>query len=170
MDRNYETRMLKILYGPGPDGLQDVLDAVSKMPVPEDMGAVLLTRMYGGPGKAAGTDYERSVYRTASRTDYLPGLFPADLFRTRTYEAMQPCTGIILYHDGLDLHALTEHAYGTANTVLRYMPAENYDRAWKYLGKTDWKSWHGIMRLTVPVHDAIPEIMSLARPCRLVPA
>lgn len=161
--------MLKLLYDSRTDDGVEVSRAIEAMPVPEGMSIVLLSRMWGDPDKAAGTDYAGAVYETSTCMEHLPGIWPHELVHRATYSRRQPCEAVTLYHDGLDLCAETEHPYGNRHTVIRFMRKKDYDELWGHLGKTSRKAWHKIMRRTLPAHEAMPELMSLARPCRLVP-
>lgn len=162
--------MLKLLYDSRINDPKAVSAQIKAMaPHPQDMSIVLMTRMWDDPEKAEGMPCEDAVRRDDTRMYHLPGLWPHDLVDPATYDHRQPCDTVMLYHDGIDLCAETEHPYGTQHTVIRFMPVENYDKMWKHLGKTSKKAWYKVMRHTLPAHEAMPGIMSLARPCRLIP-
>lgn len=147
---------------------RETLEKAGKLPVPARYRIVMLTSIEGFPEKAAGTDYENAVFREMARTEYLPGLDIKSLFLPETYMFLPPCRSVILYYDGMDVRAETGHEYGRAHTVIRCLSRSKYEKAWDAIGKTDRKSWYKLLKLTVPVQEAVPEIMSLARPCRLV--
>lgn len=161
--------MLQILFDSESDDVNTIARAIKAMPVPSDMSIVLLSRIWGDPEKAAGTDYAGSVYKTATRMEHLPGLSPHELVTLTAYSRRHPCEAVTLYHDGLNLCAETEHPYENHHTIIRFMHQKDYSELWDYLGKTSKKAWHKVMRLTIAAHKAMPELMSLAKPCRLIP-
>ncbi len=160
--------MLKLLYDSQTDYMDAILDSTSELIIPDGMRIMLLTKTAGFPEKAAGTKYEGSVHKSSTRTDYVPGLSFKGLFNALYSDCDAP-RKLTLYHDGMNLCAATESLYETTVTVIRLMPCENYQKLWEHMGRTDKKSWYKLMRHTVAIQDAMPEIMDVLRPCRLVP-
>lgn len=160
---------MELLFYPNVPSLAHVPEKAAEIFLPEHRYFIMLAQIKGYPEKAKNTDWEGVIRRETTRMDYLPGLRPADLFKTATYMSIQPCSSIVLYHDGIDLCAETEHPYGHGHTVIRVLPGEKYDMLWEYIGKTGKKAWYKVMRHTLPVHEVLPELTDLAVPCRLVP-
>lgn len=162
--------MLKLLYDSRCDDMDAVSDRIMDIaPLPRGMGFVFATYMWGDPEKAKGTSHQGAIHKKDFRIEHLPGLWPYNLVKPLAYDQRQPCEAITLYHDGIDLCADTNHPYGIQHTIIRLLPKENCQAMWKYIGLDTQKAWHKIIRHTLPVHEALPGLMSLARPCQLVP-
>lgn len=155
---------MKILYDSKTDDLDTALRQVrDNVLMPGDMRFLILQETWGDPVLAVGTPYQGSVHRHDLRIDHLPGLRVEELFRGSAYDKRQPCTAVRLYCDETELLADTEHAYGHARTVIRFVPAKKRDRLWEYFGRDNRESWDELMKRTVPVPGAMPAILSVTR-------
>lgn len=162
---------MKLLYDSLADGQEEILDGLGRLPLPEGKRILLMSTFNGRPEEARAAGYEGRAWRHENTADYVPGLDVAELASTCPYSRVQPCTSLVLYYDGTDLKADAEHPYGTSCTVVRFMRQDEYKKLWKHISRAgdDRKSWYKLLRHTESVPDALPEIMALMRPCRIVP-
>lgn len=159
---------MKVLYNSKTDDLDAMLPQIrANVLLPDGMRFLVLQETWGDPAKAVGTRYEGAVHKHDLRLDHQPGLWPEQLFQPAAYDWRQPCTTVKLYCSEGDIQADTEHAYGHAHTIIRFVPTKKRNALWKYFGKDDRESWDELMKRTTPVPKAMPAILSIPRvPCR----
>lgn len=153
---------MKILYKSDVDDENEILAKVDAMHAPPDMKIVLFACAYADP------DGNTPMPRSSIQVDCAPAMLPRHLFMVRTYARLFPCGSVILYHDGIDLHAEMDGKRFFGNAIVRFLPAERYAKARKYFRYGDPRAWRKAMRRTVAAHEAMPELMDLAGPGRLI--